>query len=522
MKSTQPRPLVISRLSNGLRFSTKPTEFHRLPDSLNTSLLNLRPLNERYAKGKRNSSNMPVERQATPTENEVLETDSKVEQNNPATGGAVYRSLIPIDIDKKVDGPSTSRQSVKILSSASSLKSTVSSIFSLRSGSNKLLKVHLLDLPLELLDQIFGSLEQASLLQLLFVSKVVSFIAIRHLYFEPEFQSTYRFAQFVTTISHTQDLANYVKILDLSSITSGSRLGSTEVLAGWRDWKLRSEPLYSMSSASQSTHLFSTPNSLTTGSTLKNITSRLKGNSRKRANSESMRIGGDGRDHVYSMFSFSSTDISNPETSPNTSKGRRRRARSLATSSTSLVPTPEVSSSVVDLRKKSSNHHLSLHPTQSFLLRQHANSKDIPTGSLIHVFKCCTNLQVVDLSGLPLANDYFITVTEQYPPTALSGSIFVSDVARLHSWSEKEIKRATTEDIILALCSLRFLRKLYIKSATWLSNSLVVKLLDRAESVNSTSSMQTLDFRDSGLARGLDWAITGDPDTIKRALEAKF
>lgn len=63
------------------------------------------------------------------------------------------------------------------------------------------------------------------------------------LYAKPYFRSTYRFAQFVTTVSHNQKLAELVRELDLSHI---SKLQRDSGLAGWREWKFRSESLYSI------------------------------------------------------------------------------------------------------------------------------------------------------------------------------------------------------------------------------------------------------------------------------------
>ena len=70
------------------------------------------------------------------------------------------------------------------------------------------------------------------------------------IYSKPEFASTYRFAQFVTTVIHSQHYAEMVRVLDLS------RFGQEDLkdlpLAGWREWKYRSEPLYSIQREIQS------------------------------------------------------------------------------------------------------------------------------------------------------------------------------------------------------------------------------------------------------------------------------
>lgn len=62
------------------------------------------------------------------------------------------------------------------------------------------------------------------------------------LYVRPTFISTYRYAQFVTTISHNPRLAELVRELQLSHFAKMPLDG----LAGWREWKYRTESLYSI------------------------------------------------------------------------------------------------------------------------------------------------------------------------------------------------------------------------------------------------------------------------------------
>lgn len=427
---SQPRPLAMSKLSNGLQFSSS------------TSFL---PLRRSPAPG---SQLQLGSKHQTPQFEEQFQTDTVEDPVETFFPSALYNSLITT-----VEKDDPARRPRAVISSAASLRSIVSR-FSLRSANKP--KAHLLDLPIELLDEILGNLDQTSLLRLVSTSRPVSSIARRHLYFEPQFTSTYRFAQFVTTISHNDQLASFVKVLDLSGILPGVRPGSGEVLAGWRDWKLRSEPLYSVKS------------------------------------NQSLLL---------------SSDFSNSNQT-STPKPRIKLFKKSKTSTT-----PQFIYTELPLERSRSPES---HPTQSFLLRQYANSKDIPIGAVLHVLSACHNLQVVDLSSLPLANDYFVN-SYRYPPSASSGLVYMSDVVQQYGWAEHEIKQVTTEDIIEAICSLRYLTELHLKSTTWLSTPLVAKLLD----CSSSSSVKILDFRDSGLVRDLDWAIQGDPDTLKKALESK-
>jgi len=126
-------------------------------------------------------------------------------------------------------------------SSPASLRSFTSS---LRSRKRKLTPVPTLEsLPFEIKSQIFRYLSQETLRCLTLTSAVLSEAAAVDLYEWPNFASTYRFAQFVTTVSHSLDSAQLVRVLDLSGF--GSEAEDTPI-AGWREWKYRTEPLYSI------------------------------------------------------------------------------------------------------------------------------------------------------------------------------------------------------------------------------------------------------------------------------------
>lgn len=101
------------------------------------------------------------------------------------------------------------------------------------------------DLPLEIKDQILSYLRRADLQNLFLTSPSLTSlneaIAIKT-YRKPEFSTTYRFAQFVTTVSHSKRYADMVKILE---IPGPNNLWSDKGdLASWREWKYRNQPLY--------------------------------------------------------------------------------------------------------------------------------------------------------------------------------------------------------------------------------------------------------------------------------------
>lgn len=479
----------------------------------------------------------------------------------PPPHPTAYRSLIPklepTTTDKRPRRVRSSRNS-KIMSSASSLRSTVSSLFSLHQNvSNKKRKTVFLDLPVELIDDIMAHLDQASLRALLNVSRAISVLAIRHLYFEPVFTSTYRLAQFVTTVTHNAELAMYVKVLDLSGIKWATRKGTGEVLAGWRDWKLRNDPLSQVRRTEFSCNKTPSQQQLTDDTKRRQRSlseSQQRASKRGSASSNTFK--------KYSRFSKSSSDLVyvTPPSTPSTSSSYARPSkmkRKSPTSPTGSIPRPAPSSGNSSSNNPSNDWTSSPHPVQSFLLRQFAGSRDVPLGALLHLFKVCRNLLIVDLSRLPLATDYFITVpssttasstslaakasltlsagyksfptgtmAQKYAITAQSGYLFISDVPNV---PKSKLQMVLFSQLIDALADLPRLQTLNVASATWLTKELVKRLLegcgcrhanpDEAFSQQRSSALNHLDLRDAGLARGLEWAIDGSVEELWAVFE---
>ena len=101
----------------------------------------------------------------------------------------------------------------------------------------------LTNIPTELVHAIVSYVSRADLVNLICVCQHLRSETTILLYSKPSFVSTYRFAQFVTTISQHRRLADLVREVDLSHI---SKLPNDLGLAGWREWKYRSESLYSI------------------------------------------------------------------------------------------------------------------------------------------------------------------------------------------------------------------------------------------------------------------------------------
>uniref|UniRef100_A0A060TAJ5 ARAD1D24486p n=1 Tax=Blastobotrys adeninivorans TaxID=409370 RepID=A0A060TAJ5_BLAAD len=101
----------------------------------------------------------------------------------------------------------------------------------------------LINLPVELMDCILENLDEKSLVNVTNTCKLLNSLGTRHLYQRIWLWSTYRFAQLASRLQDRPDLAEFVRELDLSKIELKTD-DQGVLLAGWRDWKFRSEPLY--------------------------------------------------------------------------------------------------------------------------------------------------------------------------------------------------------------------------------------------------------------------------------------
>ena len=131
----------------------------------------------------------------------------------------------------------------RLSSSSASIRSLTSSVLSRirRYAAPPTLEA----LPSEILSEIFSYLDQKTLHNLVFCSKVMLGEATYNLYRSPRFKTTYRFAQFVTTVTQDRHKAWQVRVLHLSNL--GKSAGEDErPLAGWREWKFRSDPLHTI------------------------------------------------------------------------------------------------------------------------------------------------------------------------------------------------------------------------------------------------------------------------------------
>ncbi|KAH8820405.1 hypothetical protein F5884DRAFT_47442 [Xylogone sp. PMI_703] len=148
-----------------------------------------------------------------------------------------YRSLIP-----PAKSFSNSLQRRRNSSSTASLKSFTSSVLRRRKYA---VAPNLSTLPVEILDAVCQHLQQPELHALMLTNSNVSEVAASYLYIKPHFASTYRYAQFVWTVSHRAHYAQMVRELDLSYCWGqGQKDGELVPLAGWREFKYRNHDLY--------------------------------------------------------------------------------------------------------------------------------------------------------------------------------------------------------------------------------------------------------------------------------------
>ncbi|ODQ63671.1 hypothetical protein NADFUDRAFT_84294 [Nadsonia fulvescens var. elongata DSM 6958] len=454
-------------------------------------------------------------------------------------------------------------------------------------------------LPSEVSDVIFQYLDQSSLVNLIHVCQPIYETATRHLYYSPYFSSCYRFAQFVSVIKQNPELAQLVYVFDLSHIRPGQEgecqesdfsfcntAHTTEgdegiVLAGWRDWKYRSIPFYAplesldtslkskkrpevypvskalVSRRKDTTKikrkLFPAPTSSAISS--KSPTSPKskretflnplkKGwiySFTKRQNKPDINgllfvslynehFSSLGPHSPYSPYFDNFSHLPSPLSPQSLIKSKAK---------ISNVNNRTNASSTIDQSRYASHGRgpfSTPHPVQSVLLAKYANSRDIPVGYILHVLKCCKNLNVVDLSYLTLAEDYVIDRTALASATtskALISSdrrVFLSDThhANVESWPSSAVSRVGIWEIIHQLADLEQVQELTLQHCLWLTKSLIYRFFQNSKSVNmknnneiSEKHLEWVDLGDSGMMKNLDWAVSGSCEDFLKMLEFK-
>jgi hypothetical protein len=239
-------PLSLSKASNSLLFTTQADRFHRYPT----------PAPEPIGKRAGSASPSREKDKLTLSAAEILLRGKSIERSGVSdydlarrarSRPSSIRSSRKSSIRSGRSRPAiqSRRQSIDTVQSRYSYSSTASANC-LGGGFNRLIMeepASLINIPTELVHVIVDFLPRADLLNFVCVNRQLHSDTIMLLYSKPYFTSTYRFAQFVTTVSHNSRLAELVRGLDLSHI---SHLPKNTHLAGWREWKYRSESLYTV------------------------------------------------------------------------------------------------------------------------------------------------------------------------------------------------------------------------------------------------------------------------------------
>lgn len=211
----------------------------------------------------------------------------------------------------------------------------------------------------------------------LLVSKRFYQLSKPFLYQKVCFTSTYRFAQFITCLRVNSTLGTYVIEADLLQLKPGNYelemaleeedeqmenedvyQNPAAILAGWRDWKFKNNPLYA----------------LHPGPVIP-LTKSLSNNS------------------INSLPHQKKTNFT---------KYFKKRRRS----SGNIAYTPPQHQHL----GPSTSHlaHNTAHPSINKFLMNYSNSKDVPIGYVLHLIKLCPNLESVNFGSLSLSTDYKI------------------------------------------------------------------------------------------------------------------
>lgn len=306
-------------------------------------------------------------------------------------------SLVPInEIDlkritlmnaKRAAASSGSRIKMKYRSLLDASKCT--SILSLRlSNHNRPASVTIRSLPIEILTYIMELVDDKdTYYNCLFVCKLFQQITVPVLYKDLQFTSTYRFAQFVTYLRLCPEVGTYVRSVDLSHIRSGHPNddgeffdipaitneenlkdddSETKILAGWRDWKFKKNPLYTMHSP---------------------VLTRMNTTSQSLARSS----------HSSKSYKLQANKILNISKSLILFRGKKRQK-------IEINPTQKshASNRANEIKKEGT------HPLINRFLINYSNSKDIPIGYILHLISLCPNIVSMDLANISLSTDYEI------------------------------------------------------------------------------------------------------------------
>jgi hypothetical protein len=107
-----------------------------------------------------------------------------------------------------------------------------------------------------------------------------------------------------------------------------------------------------------------------------------------------------------------------------------------------------------------------------------------------------------------LAED-FLVVDKNYPPSAWTNAIYVSDVPKSWTWKSEELRPIYNICIIDQLRKLQHLETVIANNSVFLSTVMIQELVDYAH-----ESLKYVDFENSGMEREKPWAIKGRREEV--------
>lgn len=285
-------------------------------------------------------------------------------------------------------------------------------------------RLHLRNLPMEIIDFIFYIIDnKQDYKSCIYTCKLFYYFA-KPYYFETlEFTSTYRFAQFISYLRLNSEVGQFVKYIDLSgikpgydkeleddiealnnlvlhqhqhhhSITHSAHQGpvadfnpsddnfndvtSEKVMAGWRDWKFKNNPLYSIHPSSSISLTKIASNSQVLTNSTKSTTSSYKYNSKRFAK-------------PFKYF-----------------KSKKRRHSTGQIPISRKAPKSEMIN-LADGNSATLMRNTVPHPHMNKFLLNYSTSKDVPAGYILHLINLCPNVTSLNLGNLSLSIDYEIS-----------------------------------------------------------------------------------------------------------------
>ncbi|SGZ57233.1 CIC11C00000003810 [Sungouiella intermedia] len=216
------------------------------------------------------------------------------------------------------------------------------------------------------------------------------------LYRSIRFTSTYRFAQFITCIRINSALGCYVYEVDLSQLKPGNwelEMNAEEgndamesddlfenpasILAGWRDWKFKNNPLYALHPAAAIPLTKAISNSSLNSNHAPKTAKLTRYFKKRRRSSGSVS---------YAQVNHHTNHPTNHNTHANTNAIHNSSA----------------------ISNNWHTHANAPHPNINKFLMNYSSSKDVPVGYVLHLINLCPNLERLNFGNLSLSSDYRI------------------------------------------------------------------------------------------------------------------